>query len=160
MHSIHVSFLYDIVFFNVCAWSHWCDFQLSYVDELHDAGTEDNEDNDGDVKKPLFTHLSSEEIFDLSYCSSSRKKLCNQFAQKVFIVEEIAISNVRGVLDKSQLVPEKIAYVKNTTFTMFPLDGKESKKTSWSSCVAVQFDGVYTSASENYHLSFKCEHCL
>ena len=54
--------------------------------------------------------------------------------RRLFTVEE-RTSNVRGNLGKGMLDPERVKYVKEITFSMFPLESKETEKTAWSACV-------------------------
>ena len=53
---------------------------------------------------------------------------------KIFTRAERAVSNVNGVLGKSQLDVDKVAYIKSVTFKMYPLQQNESMKSAWSNC--------------------------
>ena len=55
--------------------------------------------------------------------------------RRLFTVAERTSSNVRGKLGKGMLDPERVKYVKEITFSMFPLESKETEKTAWSACV-------------------------
>ena len=84
--------------------SNWYDFETSFVDEVPGTGTEDKESNDSDEgEKPSFTHLSSEVIIRLSWCSVSRKNFAAYLPGKVLTVGERTVKRVQG---KSQLDPE------------------------------------------------------
>ena len=50
-------------------------------------------------------------------------------------MEEQVLSNVKGVLGKAQLDPQKVEYIQKEVFKMFPLESKESHDKEWSACV-------------------------
>ena len=55
--------------------------------------------------------------------------------RRLFTVAERIACNVRGKLGKSMLDPERVKYINEITFSMFPLESKETEKTAWSACV-------------------------
>ena len=54
---------------------------------------------------------------------------------RVFTIEERAIANVRGKAGKVLLDPERINYIKNITFKLYPVEGKETEKGTWNGCI-------------------------
>lgn len=52
--------------------------------------------------------------------------------RRIFTAEERSVSNVRGKLGKD---PDRIQFIKNVTFKLFPLEGKETEKSAWNACV-------------------------
>lgn len=72
-------------------------------------------------------HITKEEVFHLSRASASRKNFAANLVRKIFTVEERASSNVKGVLGKQKLDPQRSSYVQKETFRMFPLESEESQ---------------------------------
>ena len=54
--------------------------------------------------------------------------------RKLFTRAKWAISNVNGVLDKSQLDVDKVEYIKSVTFKMYLLEQNELLESAWSKC--------------------------
>ena len=75
-------------------------------------------------------------LVKLRYISASRKNFATNVMRKLFTRAEREISNVKGVLGKSQLDPLKVEYIKSVTFKMYPLEEKESESSAWSKCVS------------------------
>ena len=55
--------------------------------------------------------------------------------RRLFTVAERIACNVRGKLGKRMLDPERVNYINEITFSMFPLESRETEKAAWSACV-------------------------
>ena len=55
--------------------------------------------------------------------------------RRLFSMEERASCNVRGRMGKEMLDPQKINYIQDITFRMFPLENREMEKPSWNNCI-------------------------
>ena len=80
--------------------------------------------------------LASDVIMKIRYVSSSRRNFSANLNRKIFTVAERKVSNVNGVLGKSQLDPDKVAYIRKVTFRIYPLSSKEIEASEWSNCIA------------------------
>ena len=63
-----------------------------------------------------------------------KKEFCVTLSTQIFTDEERSTSNVSG-RNKTKLDPTRIAYVKQTTFEMWPLKQGEDMKRAWADCV-------------------------
>lgn len=79
--------------------------------------------------------LSLEEIQRIKNSSSSRMNFAAKLNRQLFSVEERKSCNVRGRQGKSMLDPERIKYVKEVTFRMYPVEEDETDWRAWSACV-------------------------
>lgn len=80
--------------------------------------------------------LASDVVMKIRYVSSSRRNFSANLNRKIFTVAERKVSNVNGVLSKSQLNPDKVAYIRKVTFRIYPLSSKEIEASEWSNCIA------------------------
>ena len=114
-------------------------YQLSAVQQKQQAGTLNKPTNDpenrenNDPKRTsksapvegsgvLSIPLASDVIMKIRYMyvSSSRRNFLASLNRKIFTVAERKVSNVNGVLGKSQLDPDKVAYIRKVTFRIYP----------------------------------------
>ena len=71
-------------------------------------------------------------LLKLRYISGSRQNFATNVMRKLFTRAERAISNVNGVLGKSQLDVDKVEYIKSVTFKIYPVEQNESLESAWS----------------------------
>ena len=74
------------------------------------------------------TDFNTINIFQIRNTSCSRKNLCANLVRELFTHEEMKTSNVKGVLGKHQLDPNKMQFVEKTAFQLFPLQESETIK--------------------------------
>ena len=65
--------------------------------------------------------------------SSSRRNFCKNIAVLAFTKEGVS-SNVKGVLGKEQLSPNRIEKIKQTVFNHYPLEYEEQGR-AWANCI-------------------------
>ena len=90
------------------------------------------------VTTPLSTAgelLSAEEIERLRGGSTSRMNFASKLNRQLFSVLERRQCNVRGRQGKGQLDPEKVEYIKEVTFRMYPLEEDETERMAWNACI-------------------------
>ena len=78
---------------------------------------------------------SMEQVVRIKACSSSRKNFAANINRQIFTTEERSTRNVRGKQGKECLPPDKINYIRQVSFQMFPLSGQETEKSAWNACV-------------------------
>ena len=89
-----------------------------------------------DSSEILSIPISSDVIMNIRYVSSSRRNFSANLNRKIFTVAERKLSNVNGVLGKSQVDPDKVVYIRKVTFQIYPLSSKEIEASAWSNCIA------------------------
>ena len=88
-------------------------------------------------KQPLMNcpSLLVTSLLQIKTDSCLRKSFCAKLTRELFTEEEMKTSNVRGVLGKKQLKPGCIQYIKNTAYSLYPLEVGEKADDSWRSCI-------------------------
>ena len=72
--------------------------------------------------------LPFDEAMRIKNNSLSRMNFAANINRRVFTIEERAIANVRGKAGKVLLDPERINYIKNITFKLYPVEGRDRKR--------------------------------
>ena len=79
--------------------------------------------------------LSSEEIARIKSSSTSRMNFAAKMNRHLFSVDERKACNVRGKMGKSMLDPERIKYIRDNAFRLYPLQDNEIDWRAWSACI-------------------------
>ena len=66
--------------------------------------------------------------------SASRRNFAKNIAVLAFTKQERMTSNVKGVLGKKALSPNRIERIKQIVFNHFPLETGEKYEKEWSNC--------------------------
>lgn len=80
-------------------------------------------------------YLTSDEILRIKSSSTSRMNFAAKMNRHLFSIEERKACNVRGKMGKSMLDPDRIKYIKDVAFKLFPLKDNEIDWRAWSACV-------------------------
>ena len=76
----------------------------------------------------------AEKLVSVRIQSSSKRSFAKNVAVLAFTRQERMTSNVKGVLGKKQLSPNRIEKIKQVVFNHFPLETGETYEKAWSSC--------------------------
>ena len=96
------------------------------------------------VSKPLTSstsskapdqHLSDIKTAMIRSKSCSRKNFATNLARELFTPEERCARNVAGACGKQKLDPEKVLFIKNSSFDHFPLSSTENSHKAWQDCI-------------------------
>ena len=80
-------------------------------------------------------HLSDIKTAIIRSKSCSRKNFATNLARELFTPEERCTSNVAGACGKQKLDPDKVYFIKNSSFEHFPLSSTENSHKAWQDCV-------------------------
>ena len=76
----------------------------------------------------------AEKLISVRIASSSRRNFTKNVAVLAFTEDERMSSNVKGVLGKKQLSPNRIQKIRQTVFNYYPLEGFEDHEKAWANC--------------------------
>ena len=79
--------------------------------------------------------LSSDEIARIKSSSTSRMNFAAKMNRHLFSVDERKACNVRGKMGKSMLDPDRIKYIRENAFRLYPLQDNEIDWRAWSACI-------------------------
>ena len=82
-----------------------------------------------------FVPQTSINLNEIRLNSRSRMNFTVQLMRQLFSENERKVSNVNGKMGKKKLDPQRIAYIRNAAFHVFPLTGAERETEAWSRCI-------------------------
>ena len=78
--------------------------------------------------------FSADFLLGVKKDSCSRNNFAANMVRRLFPEEERKCSNVKGVLGKKKLDPEKLSQVRKATFQLYPCESGEKEDNSWKLC--------------------------